>query len=174
ADLAPHTRAWVPGGGGGWEPPAGLRDFLEAGDPPVYVGFGSMGFGGQAGAARRTERLVSLLRRHGRRVVLATGWGGVAGIDGAEDVLSLTSAPHERLFPRVEAVIHHGGSGTVHAGLRAGRPTLVCPFLGDQPFWGKRVQEAGAGPAPVPRRALTSDRSDRLEEAVDRLLHDDG
>ncbi|GAA1485333.1 glycosyltransferase [Brachybacterium fresconis] len=166
------TGAWSLDDGEEAEPSAALEDFLTDGEPPVYVGFGSMGFG--SGATQRTEHLVAALRRHGRRIVLATGWGGLTAVEGAEDVLSLTSASHEWLFPRVEAVIHHGGSGTVHAGLRAGRPTLICPFLGDQPFWGKRVQEAGVGPAPVPRRVLASDRGDRLEEAVDRLLHDDG
>lgn len=167
-DSAHITGPWMLEDDEGWEPPTGLQDFLEAGEPPVYVGFGSMGFG--SGAAQRTEHLVAALRRHGRRIVLATGWGGLTAVEGADDVHTITDASHEWLFPRVEAVIHHGGSGTVHAGLRAGRPTLICPFIGDQPFWGKRVQDAGVGPAPVPRRAL---HGDRLEAAIDRLLTDD-
>src|SRR5699024_5183199 len=70
-------------------------------------------------------------------------------------ILTLDEAPHEHLFPRVDAVVHHGGAGTTAAGLRAGRPTLVCPVLGDQAFWGQRVASLGAGPDAVPLRKLT-------------------
>jgi len=86
--------------------------------------------------------------------VVLTGWGGLGAMDG-DDVLVLPSAPHAWLFPRVDAVVHHGGAGTTGAGLRAGVPSIVVPFGVDQPFWGSRVHALGAGPAPIPRRTLT-------------------
>jgi sterol 3beta-glucosyltransferase len=169
ADYPAHahvTGAWDLGSAPDWTPPEDLVRFLEAGDPPVYVGFGSMGFG--RGAERRTARIVDALTRQGARIVLATGWGGLAAAT-AEHLHTVRSVPHDWLFPRVGAVIHHGGSGTTHAGLRAGRPTLICPFLGDQPFWGHRVHAAGVGPAPLPVRKITDER---LAPAIDRLIND--
>ena len=138
-----------------WMPPPALEAFLEAGEPPVYVGFGSM-------AGRDPERVTRVvseaLQRAGRRGVLATGWGGLAPGGLPETVFALGSVPHDWLFPRVAAVVHHGGAGTTAAGLRAGRPTVICPFFGDQPFWGRRVHELGVGSAPVPQKKLTAER----------------
>jgi len=139
----------------GWTPPQELVDFLDAGDPPVYVGFGSM-----AGRdpERITREVVSALEQANVRGILATGWGGL-DVDALPDsVLAITEAPHDWLFPRVSAVVHHGGAGTTAAGLRAGRPTVVCPFIIDQFFWGARVEDLGAGPTPVPQRKLTAER----------------
>jgi sterol 3beta-glucosyltransferase len=89
--------------------------------------------------------------------VLATGWGGLDPGAVPESVFVLGSAPHAWLFPRVAAVVHHGGAGTTAEGLRAGRPTVICPFFGDQPFWGARVHALGAGPAPLPQKRLTAE-----------------
>lgn len=136
-----------------WRPDSALTRFLAAGPPPVYVGFGSMIAGG--GARARTEMIVAALAVAGRRGILARGWGGLAVTDLPEHVHVVDDVPHDWLFPQVAAVVHHGGSGTTAAGLRAGRPTLVCPVLGDQPFWGKAVHRLGAGPAPIPLTALT-------------------
>ena len=148
-----------------WDPPAQLVDFLAAGEPPVYIGFGSMGFG--KGAKERRVAVLAALRVHGLRGIVATGWGGIApGEAGTDDVLVLEGAPHEWLFPRVAAVVHHGGAGSTAAGIRAGRPTLVVPFLGDQPFWGARVQALGAGPAPLPAAHLRTALTDRLGDLV--------
>ncbi|GAA1496076.1 glycosyltransferase [Paeniglutamicibacter kerguelensis] len=148
-----------------WEPPAHLVDFLAAGEPPVYVGFGSMGFG--KGANERRDAILAALRVHGLRGIVATGWGGITpGQAGTGDVLVLEGAPHQWLFPRVAAVIHHGGAGSTAAGLRAGRPTLVVPFLGDQPFWGARVHALGVGPAPLPARRLGTGLAGRLGDLV--------
>lgn len=148
------TGYWFPeDSGDAWVPPARLVDFLAAGEPPVYVGFGSMGFG--KGARGRRDAVLFALRANGLRGIVATGWGGIApGETGTDDVLVLKGAPHEWLFPRVAAVVHHGGAGSTAAGIRAGRPTLIVPFLGDQPFWGARVHALGVGPAPVPARHL--------------------
>lgn len=151
--------------GDGWDPPPQLVDFLAAGDPPVYIGFGSMGFG--KGANERRDAVLAALRVYGLRGIVATGWGGIAaGEAGTDDVLVLEGAPHQWLFPRVAAVVHHGGAGSTAAGLRAGRPTLVVPFLGDQPFWGARVHSLGVGPAPLPARHLHTGMTERLGDLV--------
>lgn len=153
-----------------WEPSPELEHFLAAGDPPVYVGFGSMGFG--RSSQQRTELLLRTLIDTGHRVIMATGWGGLTATTGgipADQVQVVESIPHDWLFPRTRAVIHHGGAGTTGAGLRAGRPTLICPVLGDQPFWGHQVHRIGAGPAPIPQRRLTKDR---FESAVHQLADD--
>ena len=135
-----------------WTPPDALARFLEDGPPPVYVGFGSM-------AGRRPERttqvVLDALALAGWRGVLASGWGGLRAHDVPASVHLLDAVPHDWLFPRVAAVVHHGGAGSTAAGLRAGRPTVICPFFGDQGFWGRRVQALGAGPAPIPQRSLT-------------------
>lgn len=165
-DHAHITGAWTLDTDAGWTPPADLARFLDTGEPPVYVGFGSMGFG--YGAAKRTSRIVNALTGRHRRVLLATGWGGLAAAH-AERVHTVRSVPHDWLFPRTTAVIHHGGSGTTHAGLRAGCPTLICPFIGDQSFWGHRIHALGAGPTPLPGRRITDAR---LRPAIDRLLDD--
>lgn len=148
-----------------WQPDDRLTDFLQAGPPPVYVGFGSMGFG--RGAEQRRDAVLSALRAAGARGILATGWGGLqAGEVPTDDVLVVDAVPHEWLFDRVSAVVHHGGAGTTAAGLRAGCPTLICPFLGDQPFWGARVHALGAGPAPIPAKQLAAGLTDRLRDLV--------
>ncbi len=81
----------------------------------------------------------------------------------------MESVPHGWLFPRVSAVVHHGGMGTTAAGLRAGRPTIICPYFHDQPFWGKVVHDLGAGPRPIPQAELSVDR---LAEAIRQATTD--
>lgn len=149
------TGCWFLDEGEGWQPPAELRAFLDAGPPPVYIGFGSMG---AAHAEARAAKVLEAIALTGERAVLATGWGGLKPDAVPANVFLLESAPHDWLFPRVRAVVHHGGAGSTMAGLRAGKPTVICPFLGDQPFWGNVVHRAGLGPAPVPQRTLTADR----------------
>ena len=91
------------------------------------------------GGAEKTGIVLDALKLAGQRGVLATGWGGLAAGDVPDGIYLLESVPHHWLFPQVAAVVHHGGAGTTGAGLRAGRPTVVCPFVGDQFFWGRRV-----------------------------------
>lgn len=138
-----------------WTPPEDLQAFLDAGPPPVYVGFGSM-------AGRDPQRLarvvVEALRRAGLRGIIATGWGGLKADALPDTILRIDQAPHEWLFPRVAAVVHHGGAGTTAAGLRAGKPSVIVPFFGDQPFWGSLVHAIGAGPKPIRRSRLTAVR----------------
>jgi sterol 3beta-glucosyltransferase len=149
-----------------WIPPPTLAAFLADGPAPVYVGFGSM-----AGTdpARSTQTVLAALRRAGVRAVLATGWGGLRAADVPATVHVLDAAPHGWLFERVAAVVHHGGAGTTGAGLRAGRPTLICPFGLDQPFWGRCVADAGAGPLPIAHKHLDPSS---LADAIVRLTTD--
>ena len=144
----------------GWEPSSELLGFLKSGPPPIYVGFGSM-------ADRRAEETTGIvlraLRLSGQRGLLLTGWAGIGQTDLPDTVFKLDSAPHNWLFPRMAAVVHHGGAGTVAAGLRAGIPSIIVPFAGDQPFWAQQVEKLKVGPKPIPRRLLTAER---LAEAI--------
>ena len=161
--LVPTPRDWPPDAvatgywlreGDGEEPvDPGLEAFVAAGAPPVYVGFGS-----SVGSdpARVGTTVTEALREVGARAVIATGWGGLRGVPMDGDTMVVEGAPHRWLFPRVAAVVHHGGAGTTAAGLLAGRPTVVCPFQGDQHFWGAAVHRAGAGPEPIPAKKLTA------------------
>jgi UDP:flavonoid glycosyltransferase YjiC (YdhE family) len=149
-----------------WQPPASLVEFLESGQPPVYVGFGSM----TNRSPRQTTQLVSdALERAGQRGVLVTGWGGLEKANLSANLYALGDVHHAWLFPRVSAVVHHGGSGTTGAGLRAGVPSVLVPHIGDQPFWAQRVAELGVGPQPIPRRRLTALR---LAEAITSAVTD--
>jgi sterol 3beta-glucosyltransferase len=111
------------------------------------------------------------VRQAGIRAVIATGWGGLSGVRDAAGVLVIERAPHHWLFPRVAAVVHHGGAGTTAAGLLAARPTVVCPFQGDQYFWGAAVHRAGAGPPPLPAKKLAPER---LAPAIRTAIGDPG
>ncbi len=134
-----------------WEPPDLLGAFLEAGPPPVYVGFGSMV---SRDPARLTAMVLEALEQSGQRGIILGGWAGLAEHEIPASVIRVDDVPHDWLFPRVAAVVHHGGVGTTHAGLRAGRPSVIVPFFGDQPFWGDCVYELGAGPAPIPQQEV--------------------
>lgn len=136
-----------------WEPPQALQDFLAAGEAPVYIGFGSMAGGD---AQRLAAAALEALQRSGRRGVLSTGWGGMAlpaGLDAGQ-VHVIGHAPHEWLFPRMALAVHHGGAGTSAAAMRAGIPSVVVPFFGDQPFWAERLRRLGAAPEPLRRKKL--------------------
>jgi sterol 3beta-glucosyltransferase len=142
-----------------WTPQPQLADFLAAGDAPVYVGFGSMSTRDAQGTLRT---IVAGLRRSGRRGLIHSGGAdlGEEVVNAALDrrVLMVGDVPHDWLFPRMAAVIHHGGAGTTAAGLRAGVPSAIVPHIGDQPYWGRRVADLGVGADPVPRHRMTADR----------------
>ncbi|MFD8022607.1 glycosyltransferase [Streptomyces lavendulae] len=122
----------------------GLEAFLDAGEPPVYVGFGSMA----AHAPRDIARVATeAVRAHGRRVLLARGWAGLAPVDDADDCFVVGEVNQQALFPRVAAVVHHGGAGTTTTAARAGAPQVVVPRIADQPYWAARVAELGIGSA---------------------------
>lgn len=105
----------------------------------------------------------------GKRALVSKGWGGLGADDlgKPEGVFMLGNCPHDWLFKRVSAVVHHGGAGTTAAGIAAGRPTVVIPFFGDQPFWGAMVARAGAGPDPIPYKDLTAEK---LAGAINEAL----
>ncbi len=150
----------------GWEPPADLLHFLQSGPPPVYIGFGSM-------TGSKPEETADLaleaLARTGQRGVFYEGWGGLKKGQLPETVFMTGSIPHTWLFPRMAAVVHHGGAGTTAAGLASGVPSIVVPFFADQPFWGQRVYELGVGPKPIPHKRLTVDN---LTKAIERAVTD--
>ena len=129
-----------------------LSAFLAQEPKPIYIGFGSM----TSGDMDETLSIVlDALAESGIRAVLATGWGDVE-IPKRKDIHVVDYVPHEWLFEQVAAVVHHGGAGTTAAGVLAGRPTLVIPFGGDQPFWAMRIRMLGLGPKPILREKLTT------------------
>ncbi len=149
-----------------WEPPAELVRFLEAGSPPVFIGFGSMPV---RNPERATRLIVEALQQSGQRGIVQAGWGELGNSAMPESVFRLDYAAYEWLFPRTAAVIHHGGSGTTSFGLRAGVPNIVVPFVFDQFFWGARIAALGVGPRPIPFRRLSRDR---LAQAITRAVSD--
>jgi vancomycin aglycone glucosyltransferase len=130
--------------------PAELEAFLEAGSPPVYVGFGSMAMQAAPDVGRAA---IEAVRAQGRRALLARGWAELAAIDDAEDCCVVGEVNQQALFRRVAVVVHHGGAGTTHAAARAGAPQVIVPQVADQPYWAGRVADLGIGAAhdgPVP------------------------
>lgn len=149
-----------------YTPAPDLAEFLAAGEPPVYIGFGSIVVDDPDAMTRMIFDAVKIT---GRRALVSKGWGGL-GADqmGVPDgVFMLGNVPHDWLFKHVAAVVHHGGAGTTAAGIAAGRPTVVVPFFGDQPFWGAMTARAGAGPDPVPYKDLTAEK---LAESINQAL----
>jgi UDP:flavonoid glycosyltransferase YjiC (YdhE family) len=132
--------------------PAKLESFLEQGPAPVYLGFGSMG---DAAPRRTTAEMLQAVAAVGCRAIVSRGWAGLGGDALPEGVIEIDSVSHVRLFPRVAAVVHHGGAGTTTAAARAGVPQIVVPHLADQYYWGRRVQLLGLGPPAIPRRRLS-------------------
>jgi UDP:flavonoid glycosyltransferase YjiC (YdhE family) len=158
------TGYWFLDSADDWTPPSDLMDFLEAGSPPIYIGFGSMS---SRKPEETAELVIKALRKTNQRALLFSGWGGLHKEDLPDSVFMIDSVPHSWLFPRVAAVVHHGGAGTTAAGLRAGIPSIVIPFFGDQPFWGRRVAGLGVGPVPISRHKLTADKlAQAIQEAV--------
>jgi sterol 3beta-glucosyltransferase len=152
-----------------WTPSPELHNFLQKGSAPVYIGFGSMGSFGSA--EQTTALVIEALQRSGQRGVLASGWDGMSKKEKLpENIYMLESAPHSWLFPRMAAVVHHGGAGTTAEGLRAGVPSIIIPHANDQFAWGRRVYELGVGPKPIRRKKLTSEN---LAEAIRSALTDE-
>lgn len=146
------TGYWILESSADWSPPAPLQAFLEQGEPVVSIGFGSM-------TSSKAEQVTELVRQAARqakvRVILLVGSGGLKETKASDSLFCLSEVPHEWLFQRVSAIVHHGGAGTTAAALRSGVPNIVVPFGVDQPFWGSRVAALGVGPKPIPHSQLS-------------------
>lgn len=143
-----------------------LKAFLDAGPPPVYIGFGSIVVDDPDAM---TKTILEAVKKTGHRALVSKGWGGMGAdeLGVPEGVFMLGNCPHDWLFKRVSCVVHHGGAGTTAAGISAGRPTVVVPFFGDQPWWAQMIARAGAGPEPIPHKSLTAEN---LAEAILKAL----
>ncbi|MEV6492956.1 glycosyltransferase [Actinoplanes sp. NPDC051633] len=176
------TGYWWPAGTPGWQPPDQLTDFLAAGPPPVFIGFGSM----TPDHERLHDVVAAAVRQAGVRAVVQSGWAGLG--PAGDDILLVGDLPHDWLFPRTAAVVHHAGAGTTGAGLRAGVPAVPVPVLVDQPFWADRLHRLGVAPRPLPMPDLAADTlaaalrtcldqpsyRDRAAELAGRIRAEDG
>ena len=120
--------------------PSAVEEFLDAGDPPVYFGFGSMPVAPGTGGV-----LLEAARAVGRRAIVSRGWAAMELLDDGSDGIAVGDVNQQALFPRVTAAVHHGGAGTTHTAARAGTPQVIVPMFSDQPFWASRVRELGIG-----------------------------
>ena len=160
------TGYWFLDESAGWQPPAALVSFLEDGPPPVYIGFGSMS---NRNPQATMDLILSALKETGQRAILSSGWANMHSDELPPHVYSVANVPHTWLFERVGAVVHHGGAGTTATGLRAGKPTMIVPHMGDQPYWGRRVHELGVGVKAVPRHKISVPA---LAAGIEQLVHD--
>ncbi|KAI9148415.1 glycosyltransferase family 1 protein [Paramyrothecium foliicola] len=136
-----------------YSPPDDLDHFLRNGTVPVYIGFGSVAIDDPE---QMTQLILDAVQAAGVRAIVSRGWSKLGGsLGNTNNVFFLDDCPHEWLFQRVAAVVHHGGAGTTACGLRYARPTVVVPFFADQPFWGGMIAASGAGPSPIPYKKLT-------------------
>lgn len=149
---------WWPATNPAWTPDSTLLDFLQDGEPPVFIGFGSTN-------ALEQDFMVDVARRSGRRFILQ----GVPGVRES-NILGVGNVPHQSLFPRVAAVVHHAGAGTTAAGLRAGVPAVPVPIFTDQPFWAARIHELGAGVQPMAFKNLGVEQ---LAAAIEQAVSND-
>jgi sterol 3beta-glucosyltransferase len=138
-----------------WQPPSDLSAFIEAGSPPIFIGFGSMPI---EDPQRTTNIILEALKQSGQRGILQIGWGGLGNQSLPDYVFKIDYAPYSWLFPRMAMVIHHGGSGTTAFGLRSGIPSCVVSFVFDQFYWGERIADLGVGPKPIRYKELTVER----------------
>jgi UDP:flavonoid glycosyltransferase YjiC (YdhE family) len=159
-DFVHVTGYWFLDQSAGWQPPQELTDFLAAGSPPIAIGFGSMN---NRDPEHTTEIVLKALECSQQRGLLLTGWGGLHQSALPDHVFKIDFVPHEWLFPRMGAIVHHGGAGTTAAALRSGVPSIGIPFFADQPFWAEHAYRLGVGPRPLPRKKLSAEK---LAEAI--------
>ncbi|KAI0147236.1 glycosyltransferase family 1 protein [Xylariaceae sp. FL1272] len=158
-----------------FKPPQSLMDFIDAGEQPIYIGFGSIVVDD---ADQFTDMIFEAISRAGVRALVSKGWGGLGQDNVPENVYMLENTPHDWLFPKVKACVIHGGAGTTAIALKCGKPTMVVPFFGDQNFWGAMIARAKAGPEPIPYKQLNVENltdgikyclTDEALEAVKKL-----
>jgi UDP:flavonoid glycosyltransferase YjiC (YdhE family) len=149
-----------------WQAPADLLRFLESGPAPVYIGFGSMSHQNSEQQARSALRALEL---SGQRGILSTGWGGLTRVSAPPNIFFVDDVPHAWLFPRMGAVVHHGGAGTTGASLRAGVPSIITPFGGDQVAWADHITKLGVGLQAAAAQRLTAEK---LAHAIHTAIND--
>ncbi len=160
-----HTTGfWFPKDQPAWQPTDELISFLSGGESPVYIGFGSM-----VGDPHRTHEIImSAIRKADVRAILSTGWGGITHGENSEQVFYLREASFKWLFPRVSAIVHHGGCGTVSMAFNAGKPQVICPFIHDQHFFARQMHSLRVAPEPLPQRKLdASTLARRIRQVLD-------
>jgi sterol 3beta-glucosyltransferase len=146
-----------------------LLNFLDSGPPPIYIGFGSMS---DDDPARTTRLVLRALELSGQRGLLLTGWGGLAADATSAQLFFVDNVPHAWLFPRMAAVVHHGGAGTTAAGFRAGVPSLITPYALDQYAWAGLATQLGVRPAGLGEmKTLTAEK---LAAAIQAAVKDTG
>ncbi|KAL8370376.1 hypothetical protein RB595_000650 [Gaeumannomyces hyphopodioides] len=150
-----------------FEPPEDLVKFLDSGDAPIYIGFGSIVVDD---ADRFTEMIFEAVKLAGVRALVSKGWGGLGNENIPDGIFMLENTPHDWLFPRVKACVIHGGAGTTAIALKCGLPTMVVPFFGDQHFWGSMLERCNVGPPAVPYKSLSAEK---LAEGIKYLLTDE-
>jgi vancomycin aglycone glucosyltransferase len=145
--------------------PADLEAFLESGEPPIFAGFGSM-----PAPPESTRRLIGAARAVGRRIIVSRGWADLELIDDAADCIAVDDVSHDVLFPRVAAVVHHGGAGTTAAAARAGVPQVITPMFSDQFYWATRIVELGVGTTTLHRTMTEESLTGALREVFDSAV----
>lgn len=163
-NLVEVTGYWFADEPTNWTPPPGLEAFLAAGPKPVCIGFGSMT---QTDPEKMTRLVVDAVKRSEQRAILLSGWGNLTAHERPDTIFQCDNIPHSWLYPRMRAIVHHGGAGTTAAAFRSGVPAIVVPFHGDQFYWAKLVENLGVGPQGIPRTKLTAERlAKSLHEAA--------
>lgn len=152
-----------------WEPSQELLEFLNKGSAPIVISFSSMPLKNPNVVY---EMLAAALKKTKQRGILITGWSGMRENSlQTDDLFTIESIPHSWLFPQTKGIIHHGGAGTTAAVLKAGKPMIICPFSGDQPFWGRRMHEIGVATKPLKEKDMSMEAfCDRILELVSNNL----
>ena len=155
--FAKITGYWFLDSNDSWQPPADLLDFLEEGEKPIYVGFGSNPI---LNTEHMNEIILKAIQKSNKRAIVQAGLGGTGDFQKDIDdvnIFPVNFVPFDWLFPKVEVAVHHGGAGTTGLAVRAGIPSIVAYFVADQPFWGESLYNLGVAPAPIPLKSLTSE-----------------
>ncbi len=144
-----------------------LENFLDTDKKVVYIGFGSM----RNRDTNETARVVlNVIKRLDVKAIIMTGWGGFKDLPSDENISVVESVPHDLIFPRMSAVVHHCGAGTTSAGLKAGVPTVPIPFFADQPFWATKLYRLNVASKPIDRKDMNETN---LYEALKTTLTDE-